>query len=76
MIEEKPSEQSKIKGGAMSISFSRNVRNAGLISAFVIAPCLAITPGLVSAAETIKAQVTTAPNVPLPSHEHSLPTLW
>ena len=39
----------------MSISFSRNVRNAGLISAFVIAPCLAITPGLVSAAETIKA---------------------
>src|SRR5438552_4683193 len=50
----------------MSISFSRNVRNAGLISALVMAPCLAITPGLVSAAETIKAQVTTAPNVPPP----------
>ena len=29
----------------MSISFSRNVRNAGLISALVIAPCLAINPG-------------------------------
>jgi len=50
----------------MSISFSRNVRNAGLISALVMAPCLAITPGLVSAAETIKAVVTTAPNVPPP----------
>jgi len=50
----------------MSISFLRNVRNAGLISALVIAPCLAITPGLVSAAETIKAVVTTAPNVPPP----------
>ncbi|MDZ4734413.1 MAG: copper-containing nitrite reductase [Nitrospirota bacterium] len=49
----------------MSIPFSRNVRNAGLISAFVIAPCLALTPGLVSA-ETIKAQVTHAPNVPPP----------
>jgi len=49
----------------MSISFSRNVRNAGLISAFVMAPCLALTPGLVSA-ETIKAQVTHAPNVPPP----------
>ncbi|TLY25356.1 MAG: nitrite reductase, copper-containing [Nitrospirae bacterium] len=31
-----------------------------------MAPCLAITPGLVSAAETIKAVVTTAPNVPPP----------
>ena len=50
----------------MSIRFSRNVRNAGLISALVIAPCLAINPGLVSAAETIKAVVTTAPNVPPP----------
>jgi len=50
----------------MSISFSRNVRNAGLISALVLAPCLAINPGLVSAAETIKAVVTTAPNVPPP----------
>ena len=49
----------------MSIRFSRNVRNAGLISAFVMAPCLALTPGLVSA-ETIKAQVTHAPNVPPP----------
>ena len=49
----------------MSISFSRNVRNAGLISAIVMAPCLALTPGFVSA-ETIKAQVTTAPNVPPP----------
>jgi len=49
----------------MAISFSRNVRNAGLISAFVMAPCLALTPGLVSA-ETIKAQVTHAPNVPPP----------
>ena len=50
----------------MSISFSRNVRNAGLISAFVIAPCLAIAPGAASAMETIKAQVTAAPNVPPP----------
>ena len=49
----------------MSISFSRNVRNAGLISAIVMAPCLALTPGFVSA-ETIKAQVTHAPNVPPP----------
>ena len=50
----------------MSISFSRSVRNVGLISAFVMAPCLAVTPGFVSAAETIKAIVTTAPNVPPP----------
>ena len=50
----------------MPISFSRNVRNAGLISAFVIAPCLAIAPGAASAMETIKAIVTTAPNVPPP----------
>ena len=50
----------------MSISFSRNVRNAGLISAFVIAPCLAIAPGAASAMETIKAVVTAAPNVPPP----------
>lgn len=50
----------------MSTSFSRSVRNAGMIGAFVMAPCLAINPGLVSAAETIKAIVTTAPNVPPP----------
>ena len=50
----------------MSISFSRNLRNAGLISAFVIAPCLALAPGAASAMETIKAVVTTAPNVPPP----------
>ena len=50
----------------MSISFSRNLRNAGLISAFVIAPCLAIAPGAASAMETIKAVVTAAPNAPPP----------
>jgi nitrite reductase (NO-forming) len=50
----------------MSISFSRNLRNAGLISAFVIAPCLAIAPGGASAMETIKAVVTAAPNAPPP----------
>jgi len=50
----------------MSMSFSRSVRNAGLISAFIVAPCLGIHPGSVSAAETIKAVVTTAPNVPPP----------
>ena len=50
----------------MSISFSRSVRNVGLIGAFVLAPCLAMNPGSVSAAEHIKAVVTTAPNVPPP----------
>jgi hypothetical protein len=50
----------------MSISFSRCVRTAGLIGAFLVAPCLSINPGSVSAAETIKAVVTTAPNVPPP----------
>ena len=42
----------------MSKSFSRSVRHAGLISALVMAPCLAITAGVVSA-ETIKAQLAT-----------------
>ncbi len=50
----------------MSICFSRNLRNAGLISAFVIAPCLAFAPGAASAMETIKAVVTAAPNAPPP----------
>ena len=50
----------------MSISFSRCVRTAGLIGAFLVAPCLSMNPGSVSAAETIKAVVTTAPNVPPP----------
>ena len=50
----------------MSISFSRSVRNVGLIGAFVMAPCLAVSPGSVSAAETIKGVVTSAPNVPPP----------
>jgi nitrite reductase (NO-forming) len=50
----------------MSISFSRNLRNAGLISAFVITPCLALAPGAASAMETIKAVVTAAPNAPPP----------
>jgi nitrite reductase (NO-forming) len=49
----------------MSKSFSRNVRHAGLISALVMAPCLAINAGMVSA-ETIKGQLATAPNVPPP----------
>ena len=49
----------------MSKSFSRNVRHAGLISALVMAPCLAINAGVVSA-ETIKAQLAFAPNVPPP----------
>jgi len=49
----------------MSKSFSRNVRHTGLISALVMAPCLAISAGVVSA-ETIKAQLATAPNVPPP----------
>ena len=49
----------------MSKSFSRNVRHTGLISTLVMAPCLAISAGVVSA-ETIKAQLATAPNVPPP----------
>ena len=49
----------------MSKSILRNVRHAGLISALVIAPCLAINAGVVSA-ETITAQLTKAPNVPPP----------
>ena len=48
----------------MSIRFSRNVRNVGLISASVVALCLVANTGF--AAETIKAQVTAAPNVPPP----------
>ena len=48
----------------MSSSLSRNVRNVGLISASVVALCLAANTGF--AAETIKAQVTAAPNVPPP----------
>ena len=50
----------------MSISFSRSMRNVGLLGAFVMAPCLALNPGAVSAAEQIKAVVTAAPNVPPP----------
>ena len=49
----------------MSKSFSRSMRHAGLISALVMAPCLAINAGVVSA-ETIKGQLATAPNVPPP----------
>jgi nitrite reductase (NO-forming) len=49
----------------MSKSFLRSVRHAGLISALVMAPCLAINAGLVSA-ETIQAQLVKAPNVPTP----------
>jgi nitrite reductase (NO-forming) len=49
----------------MSKSFSRSMRHTGLISALVMAPCLAINAGVVSA-ETIQAQLATAPNVPPP----------
>ncbi len=49
----------------MSKSFSRSVRHTGLITALIMAPCLAITAGVVSA-ETIKAQLGFAPNVPPP----------
>ena len=49
----------------MSISFSRCVRTAGLVGAFIITPYLGINAGVVSA-ETIKAQLATAPNVPPP----------
>jgi nitrite reductase (NO-forming) len=41
------------------------MRQAGLISALVMAPCLAINAGVVSA-ETIQAQLLKAPNVPAP----------
>ncbi|MBI3808461.1 MAG: hypothetical protein HY281_13275, partial [Nitrospirae bacterium] len=49
----------------MSKSFLRSVRHAGLISTLVMAPCLAINAGVVSA-ETIQAQLAKAPNVPPP----------
>ncbi len=49
----------------MSKSFSRSVRTVALLSAVIAAPCLAISAGSVSA-ETIKAQLATAPNVPPP----------
>ena len=49
----------------MPKSLLHNMRHAGLISALVMAPCLAINAGVVSA-ETIKAQLATAPNVPPP----------
>ena len=49
----------------MSKSISRSVRHAGLISALVMAPWLAINAGVVSA-ETIQAQLPKAPNVPPP----------
>ncbi len=49
----------------MSIHLVRTVRHAGLITVSVIALCLVVTPGVVSAA-TIKAQLTIAPNVPPP----------
>src|SRR5580765_4896089 len=53
------------KGGVMSKSFSRSMRHTGLISALVMAPCLAINAGVVSA-ETINGQLAAAPNVPPP----------
>jgi nitrite reductase (NO-forming) len=49
----------------MSISFSRCVRTAGLVGAFIMTPYLGIHAGVVSA-ETIKAQLGFAPNVPPP----------
>ena len=49
----------------MSISFSRCVRTAGLVGACIMTPYLGINAGVVSA-ETIKAQLATAPNVPPP----------
>ena len=49
----------------MSKSFSRSMRHAGLISALVMAPCLAINAGVVSA-ETIQAQLLKAPKAPAP----------
>ena len=49
----------------MPKSFLHNMRHAGLISALVLAPCLAINAGLASA-ETIQAQLVKAPKVPPP----------
>ena len=49
----------------MPKSFLQNMRHAGLISALVMAPCLAINAGVVSA-ETIQAQLLKAPSVPAP----------
>ena len=49
----------------MPKSLLHNMRHAGLISALVMAPCLAINAGVVSA-ETIQAQLAKAPNVPPP----------
>jgi nitrite reductase (NO-forming) len=49
----------------MSISFSRYVRTAGLVGACIMTPYLGINAGVVSA-ETIKAQLAFAPNVPPP----------
>ena len=49
----------------MPNSLFHNMRHAGLISALVMAPCLALNAGVVSA-ETIQAQLTKAPNVPAP----------
>lgn len=48
----------------MSIRFLRTVRNVGLFSASVVASCFLANSGF--AMETIKAQLTTAPNVPPP----------
>jgi len=56
----------------MSISFSRCVRTAGLVGAFIMTPYLGIHAGVVSA-ETIKAQLAFAPNVPPPINEPSPP---
>ena len=50
----------------MSISFSRCVRTAGLLGAFLVAPCLSMNTGSASAMDTIKGVVSTAPNVPPP----------
>ena len=49
----------------MSTSLSRCVRTAGLVGAFIMTPYLGIHAGVVSA-ETIKAQLAFAPNVPPP----------
>ena len=48
----------------MSMGFSRSIRNVGLFSAAVVGLCLLANTGF--AMETLKAQVTTAPNVPPP----------
>jgi nitrite reductase (NO-forming) len=49
----------------MPKSFLQNMRHAGVISALVMAPCLAINAGLASA-ETIQAQLLKAPKAPPP----------